>query len=111
MSNKLLLWVISYFENRSQYVKVGAAKSDQFTVLSGVGQGTILGSLWFTVFVDDSNSDVKNVFHMNFADDKQIAVLVGNASTPTYYNNKSMVSSMFSVDELQLIVIFTLLAF
>lgn len=76
VTNKLLAWLVSYFHKRKQYVKIGSAKSEFFNVTSGVGQGTILGPLWFTVFFDDSNTDIPGVFHLNFADDKLIAAIV-----------------------------------
>lgn len=80
VSNALLKWLSSYSYNRKQYVKVNSSKSTTFNVLSGAGQGTILGPLLFTVFFDDSNIDLSGVYYMNFADDKQIAVIVKRAA-------------------------------
>ena len=76
VTNRMLRLLMSYSSGREQYVKIGAAKSNFFDVTSGVGQGTILGPLWFTIFFNDSNADIPGVSYMNLADDKQIAVFV-----------------------------------
>lgn len=65
VSYSFVLWVTSYLSNRTQYVKVGQTKSDPFIVISGVGQGTILGPLWFTIFFDDSIIFLPGVSYMN----------------------------------------------
>lgn len=76
LSNMILMWLISYLESRMQYVKVGAAKSKLFEVLSGIGQGTILGPLFFLIFFNGSDGITVEIHHLNFADDKKIAAIV-----------------------------------
>lgn len=78
VSNAFLGWLHSYLSNRSQYVKVGSAKSNLYSVSSGVGQGTILGPILFILFFNDSDADIPEVFSSNFADDKKMAVIVRN---------------------------------
>lgn len=78
VSNTALIWLLSYLNQRRQYVKVGSAKSNIFDVTSGVGQGTILGPLLFIVFFDDSNYQEPSIHLSNFADDKKIGVIVKN---------------------------------
>lgn len=78
VSNTVLIWLLSYLNERRQYVKVGQAKSNIFDVTSGVGQGTILGPLLFIVFFDDSNNQPPGIHLSNFADDKKIGVIVKN---------------------------------
>lgn len=73
LDNSFLKWLISYFDNRTQYVRVNNDKSSEFTVPSSVGQGTILGPLFFLVFFDDSDDNLSNCSPYNFADDKKIA--------------------------------------
>ena len=75
-----LYWLYSYLNDRQQYVKIGASKSEPFKVLSGVGQDTILGSLLFNIFFDDSNLDLPDVHNSNFADDKKFAVEIKKPS-------------------------------
>lgn len=78
VSNTVLIWLLSYLNERRQYGKVGQAKSNIFNVTSGVGQGTILGPPLFIVFFDDSNNQPPGIHLSNFADDKKIGVIVKN---------------------------------
>lgn len=82
ISNGMLKWFMSYFEERTQCVKVNDVKSEIFDVLSGVGQGTILGPLLFLVFFDDSDDtsfdDENGIKICNFADDKKKACMIHN---------------------------------
>ncbi len=48
----VLAVIASFFRDRRQFVKVGAAKSHEQVVTSGVCQGTVLGPFLFNVVVD-----------------------------------------------------------
>lgn len=74
--NAILRWLMSYFEDCRQAVKVGSAISNQFPVPSSVGQGSVLGPLFFLIFFDDSDDELSDSFVLNFADDKKIAQAV-----------------------------------
>lgn len=76
VSNNLLRWLQSYFNDRQQYVSVGNDNSNKFKVPSSVGQGSILGPLLFLIFFDDSDNGLELVNTYNFADDKKIATIV-----------------------------------
>lgn len=78
ISNNMLLWFKSYFEDRKQYIRIGSSKSSLFNFTSGVGHGTILGPLLFITFFNDSDIISLDVLSSNFADDKRIAVIIRN---------------------------------
>lgn len=72
LSNRLLLWLRSFFRNRKQAVKINTSLSVIIDVHSGVGQGSIVGPMFFLVFFDDSDDPSSKTVGLNFADDKKI---------------------------------------
>ena len=64
-----LLLIHNYLSNRKQRVKVGSEFSDWQEIKSGVPQGSVLGPLFFNIFVTDLLLEVKESEIRNFADD------------------------------------------
>ncbi|XP_037034212.1 uncharacterized protein LOC119072993 [Bradysia coprophila] len=89
ISNSVLLWFVSYLLSRVQYVIIGRDKSAVFVVLSGVGQGSILGVIMFLMFFNDSDVDMAGILCLNFADDKKDCLNHQNAGRcdPTTNSN------------------------
>ena len=73
LSNRLLLWLRSFFRNRKQVVKINSSLSVTIEVHSGVGQGSIVGPTFFLVFFNDSDDTLVETKGLNFADDKKIS--------------------------------------
>lgn len=71
-SLKTLLFINSYLECRYQQVKVGNCLSKPFLASSGVPQGSNLGPLFFTFFINDLPSCVMHSSSLIFADDFKI---------------------------------------
>ena len=73
-------WFTSYLSNRKQITKVGIATSDMASVNFGVPQGSILGPLLFTLYINSLPSIVSNCKVNLYADD-----------TALFYAGKSVV--------------------
>ena len=71
ISGKFLGWIKSFLSNREQCVVLNGCKSGWQKVLSGVPQGSILGPLLFTIYVNDFPQSISSSVFM-FADDTKL---------------------------------------
>ncbi|CAH8875965.1 unnamed protein product [Trichobilharzia szidati] len=69
----LLGWIESFLNNRSQVVRLGSVNSKPSPVTSGVVQGSVLGALLFTLYVNDICSCFSLGKPFIFADDLKVA--------------------------------------
>ena len=74
---KVLHWIKDFLRNRTQQVILNGQKSSSIPVTSGVPQGSVLGPLLFTMFVNDIPSVVLSPTFM-FADDTKIFHFIRN---------------------------------
>ena len=74
LDNKLLKLMLSYLSGRKQCVKIRNSFSLFKLVLSGVPQGSILGSILFNIFMNDIFFLLGSDLH-NFADDNTITAV------------------------------------
>ena len=68
IGGKTLKWMDSFLCYRQQRVVVNGAKSDWAQILSGVPQGTVLGPLLFSLYINDISADIDSEIRL-FADD------------------------------------------
>ena len=68
IDGKTLKWIDSFLCFRQQRVVVNGVKSDWAPGLSGVPQGTVLGPLLFSLYINDISSDIESEIRL-FADD------------------------------------------
>ena len=71
INSKILQWIKDFLWNRTQQVVLNGQKSSTTSVTSGVPQGSVLGPVLFTLFVNDIPSMVSSPTFM-FADDTKI---------------------------------------
>ena len=64
-------WIRNFLSNRQQRVRVGREYSDWESVLSGIPQGSILGPILFTVFINDLPDGLLSICKI-FADDTKL---------------------------------------
>ena len=71
---KPLDWLISYLNDRQQFVQYNESKSDIYNICYGIPQGSILGPLLFSIFINDMIlCSPENKFIL-FADDTNVII-------------------------------------
>ena len=79
--NSLLNWIRSFLIGRNQRVVVEGKESSPTKVLSGVPQGTVLGPLFFLVYINDISKGLSEGTKLKlFADDSLLYRIIKNAS-------------------------------
>jgi hypothetical protein len=81
ITGKVLGWTRNFLTERTQRVKVGNQLSGMADVISGIPQGSILGPVLFTIFINDLPTNLNSTCKI-FADDTKLY------NTPT--NNDAM---------------------
>ena len=79
--NSLLNWIRSFLIGRNQRVVIEGKESSPTKVLSGVPQGTVLGPLFFLVYINDISKGLSEGTKLKlFADDSLLYRIIKNPS-------------------------------
>jgi len=78
----MLQWIRDFLKNRTQQVVLKGQKSSSTPVISGVSQGSVLGPILFTMFVNDIPSTLSSPTFM-FADDTKMFHFIKNGDDMT----------------------------
>ena len=71
VAGQVLQWIRSFLSNRRQKVVINGESSSWRDVLSGIPQGSVLGPVLFTCYVNDMPETVQSMTRM-FADDTKV---------------------------------------
>ena len=71
ISEKVIKWVESFLNNRTQKVIVNGTESKCHHVTSGIPQGSVLGPILFVIYINDMPEMVESSTYL-FADDTKI---------------------------------------
>ena len=71
ITSKASGWIEAFLKNRLQKVRVNGEESEWAEVLSGIPQGSILGPILFSLFINDLPDGIRSLISL-FADDTKI---------------------------------------
>ena len=74
-------WFTSYLESRSQKVCIHKSLSKSISIISGVPQGSILGPLFFILYINDIPLFLSNTEEVIYADDLTLTTMCNNVKT------------------------------
>ena len=83
-------WFKSYLSSRHQYVTVNGFQSSKNTITTGVPQGSVLGPLLFTLYINDMANACGDLESLHFADDTTLFLRGNNISSDVLKVNSGL---------------------
>ena len=85
-----LEWIKSYLSERKQFVYFNGINSSEQNIVCGIPQGSILGPLFFLIYINDIARVSKLLFFLLFADDTNIFITGKDINTITHTLNQEL---------------------
>ena len=89
LSDSLLNLIESFLSNRFQRVLLNGQTSKWLPVKAGVPQGSILGPLFFLIYINDLSDELVSTVKL-FADDTSLFSVVHDSNISAYEANNDM---------------------
>ena len=93
-SGKLLLWLKGFLSDRYQRVVLNGSFSGWCAVTSGAPQGSVLGPLLFTLYIND----IQNIVHTNlhfFVDDSNAYIFIASPNPDVHKQHLTLIFEHF----------------
>ena len=78
IQGKVINWIEDWLARRKQRVVVDGNYSDWIDVVSSVIQGSVLGGIFFDIFIDDIDDEVLEALLRKFVDDTKLAKIIAS---------------------------------
>ena len=79
LTENAMKMVSSYLSNRTQYVRYNDTESSELPITCGVPQGSVLGPLFFIIYMNDIKNATKNFDLILYADDTTLYTTLDNS--------------------------------
>ena len=74
IKGKLFQWISNFLTNRQQRVRIRGVLSNTKNISSGVIQGSVLGPLLFSIYINDIDDYIEHSTTLKYADDIKLYI-------------------------------------